>query len=76
VEGSAAGGAVDVNTRGMWGNTPLISACQYQHTKVALYLCLHGADVNAANERNNTALLYACLEVACAAVAVLCRGSV
>jgi len=53
----------DVNAIGMWGNTPLIVACQYKHTDIALLLCKQkGIDVNIVNEKGNTALLFACLE--------------
>ena len=53
----------DVNAIGMWGNTPLIVACQYKHTDIALLLCKQkGIDVNIVNEKRNTALLFACLE--------------
>ena len=53
---------MDVNHRGMWDNTPLMSACQYRHPELAMYLISAGADVNAVNERGNTALLHAALE--------------
>lgn len=53
----------DINTRGMWGNTPLIVACQYGREDVALeILKLPLVSVNASNEKGATALLYACLE--------------
>lgn len=53
---------MDVNSRGMWDNTPLICACQYRHAAVALALCEAGADVTVVNEKGNTALLHAALE--------------
>lgn len=54
--------AIDIDERGMWGNTPLLVAMQYAHEKVALAFVENGADVCAANERGATALLYACSE--------------
>jgi ankyrin repeat protein len=51
-----------VDYRGMWDNTPLMSACQYRHEACAIALIQAGANVNAVNERGNTALLHASLE--------------
>jgi ankyrin repeat protein len=54
-----------INTRGMWSSTPLITACQYGFTDIALLLLSVGKDcieVNHVNERGATALLFACLE--------------
>ena len=54
---------VDINMKGMWGNTPLIVACQYHHPEVALYLLQYSSiDVCHMNDHGVTALLYACLE--------------
>ena len=53
----------DVNKRGMWESTPLIVACQYRHSDVALALCdTPGVDIAAVNEKGATALLYAAME--------------
>lgn len=53
----------DVNEKGMWGNTPLIVACQYGHQDTALMLLEYtGVDVKHVNENGATALLFACLE--------------
>lgn len=53
----------DVNMKGMWGNTPLIAACQYGHHSVCnVLLECSGINVNAKNEKDAVALLYACLE--------------
>ena len=65
----------DVNTVGMWGNTPLIVACQYKHTDIALLLCKQkGIDVNIVNEKGNTALLFACLEGLNSVARAILRG--
>ena len=53
---------VDVNERGMWGNTPLLVATQYGHANVALVLLQAGADARAENERHATALHYSCAD--------------
>ena len=53
----------NVNSRGMWDNTPLICACQYGYTEVATILIQSNAcDVNAVNEKGCTALHHACIE--------------
>jgi uncharacterized protein len=53
----------DVNSEGMWGNTPLLVACQHRHTALALQLMqTPDIDLHRANERGNTALLVACAE--------------
>jgi hypothetical protein len=53
----------DINKRGMWGNTPIIVSCQYNHPGVCrLLLSQPGIDVSVANEKGVTALLCACLE--------------
>jgi ankyrin repeat protein len=54
---------VAINMKGMWGNTPLIVACQYHHPEVALYLLQYSSiDILHMNDHGVTALLYACLE--------------
>ena len=54
---------VDVNVTGMWGNTPLIVACQYSHKSIALLLLEQPlVDVNHINENGSGALLFASLE--------------
>jgi len=52
----------DVNAIGMWGNTPLIGACQYRHGMIAMELLGRGALVWIANEEGCTAFHHACLE--------------
>lgn len=54
--------SADIDERGMWGNTPLLVAIQYAHSKVALALIEGGADARAENERHATALHYTCAE--------------
>jgi len=61
VQESLSDGA-DINQRGMWESTPLIYACQYGNSKVALLLIESGADVNLMNEKGCTPLLYAAVE--------------
>ena len=51
-----------VNYRGMWGNTPLICACQYGASAVALLLLDSGANSGAINEHGCSALHHAALE--------------
>ena len=53
----------NVNVKGMWDNTPLICACQYGYTQVAVALLnAPDCDVNAVNEKGCTALHHACIE--------------
>lgn len=53
----------DVNARGMWNNTALITACQYNHSAVAMVLLSQSdVDVNVLNEKSASALLFACME--------------
>jgi ankyrin repeat protein len=53
----------DVNTTGMWGNTPLLAACQYNKSEIAVLCLAHsGVDVNVVNERGYTAILFASLQ--------------
>ncbi|CAJ1335405.1 unnamed protein product [Effrenium voratum] len=47
---------------GMWDNTPLLAACMYGHSEVALRLIARGADVFARNEHGATPLHYASVE--------------
>jgi ankyrin repeat protein len=51
-----------VNHRGVWGNTPLICACQYGSSAVALLLLDSGANVGVINEHGCSALHHAALE--------------
>jgi len=53
---------LDINARGMWGNTPLILACQYGYEEIALLLLSEGADFNVCNEKGARPLLYSCIE--------------
>ena len=54
---------IDINERGMWSNTPLIIACQYNHSEIALFLLEQSRiDIISMNQNGGTALLYACLE--------------
>lgn len=59
---------------GMWDNTPLLAACMYGHSEVALKLIQRNANVLARNEHGATALHYSavegCLEVTQALLAV------
>lgn len=52
---------------GMWDNTPLLAACMYGHSEVALKLIQRNANVLARNEHGASALHYSavegCLEV-------------
>ncbi|CCI42868.1 unnamed protein product [Albugo candida] len=51
-----------INYRGMWGCTPLLSACLYGQTDVAIWLLDHDADKDLCNERGVTPILLAALE--------------
>jgi len=52
----------DVNVKGMWSNTPLIAACQYNHESIVLRLLEEdGVDIHHINQRGGKALTYACL---------------
>eukprot|EP00965_Chrysotila_dentata_P232987 6199310-Pleurochrysis_carterae.AAC.1 len=53
---------VDIEHRSMWENTPLLVACHYAHSAVALELLGRGANASAVNELGCTPLLYACNE--------------
>jgi len=68
---------VDVNVRGMWENTPLITACQYGHAKIVdLLLNNESIDVNSVNEKGNSALLFAVIEgMDCVVQCLLSRGA-
>jgi len=47
----------------MWGNTPLITACQYARQDIALFLLAQDdVNINILNEKNVSALLFSCLE--------------
>ena len=47
----------------MWGNTPLLVACQYQKQEIAEYLLtMKEVDIHHLNERQASALVFACLE--------------
>lgn len=53
----------DVNMKGMWGSTPLITALQYGHSNLArLLLDVPGIDANHLNEKGAGALLFACMD--------------
>ncbi|CAK8997019.1 Ankyrin repeat domain-containing protein 50 [Durusdinium trenchii] len=64
---------------GMWDNTPLLAACMYGHSEVALKLIERGADVFARNEHRATALHYSsvegCLEVSKALLSKVEEGT-
>lgn len=54
---------ISVNHIAMWGNTPLIVACQYNRVEIADYLLQFTTiDIHIENEKNATALVYACVE--------------
>ena len=52
----------NVNSIGMWDNTPLICACQYGFDQVAGILIEAECNVNAVNEKGCTALHHAAIE--------------
>lgn len=53
----------DVNAKGMWMNTPLIVACQYNHGDIAMVLLeTPHIDFQYQNDKGASAILYACLE--------------
>mmetsp|Transcript_66770 Transcript_66770/g.145657 ORF Transcript_66770/g.145657 Transcript_66770/m.145657 type:complete len:432 (-) Transcript_66770:111-1406(-) len=52
----------NIETLGMWDNTPLLAACTYGHSEAALRLLFCGADVTKRNENGATALHYAAVE--------------
>ena len=64
----------NLELQGMWDNTPLLAACMYGHSEVALKLIQRNANVLARNEHGATALHYSavegCLEVTQALLAV------
>jgi ankyrin repeat protein len=66
---------IDVNARGQFRDTALMSACQNGHTDTVKILLAarstHGLDVNATNIANKSALMYAALSHIPATVAVL-----
>merc|ERR1712232_704254 len=47
---------------GMWDNTPLLAACMYGHSEVALRLLARKANASARNEHGATPLHYAAVE--------------
>lgn len=51
-----------IDSLGMWGNTPLITACQYGSAQVAQLLIKHGANASLVNEHGCSALHFAALE--------------
>lgn len=55
-------GDCGIDSVGMWGNTPLISACSYGFVDVAKELLKAGANATAKNEVGATALHYAAAE--------------
>lgn len=61
-ESAPTPGKVDLDERGMWGNTPLLVATQYAHAEVALALIDRGANTGLENERRATALHFSCAE--------------
>ena len=56
---AAREGKVDVNVRDERGNTPLIEAARYGHDDTAKALIDHGAEIEAKNNDNQTALMLA-----------------
>ena len=52
-------GALDVNTRGAKGWTPLIAACRGGHKAIVFWLLEKGADPNLSNAKGTTPLMYA-----------------
>ena len=65
-------GHVNLNERGMWGSTPLIVACQYGRSELAKLILDHSdidskskdnkVDIDAYNERNQSAILFSAME--------------
>lgn len=64
----------DLNERGMWNNTPLITACMYNREELAVELLSRGADPSLFNERMCTALHYAAVENYVALVKALLKA--
>ena len=60
---------LDIEHRGMWGNTPLLCAAAYGSASAAELLVSRGADCTVVNEDGSTPLMLACLEGMNAAVA-------
>ena len=58
----SAAQVVDLDERGMWGNTPLHVATQYAQPQVALALIAAGASTCLENERRATPLHFCCAE--------------
>ncbi|RHY86545.1 hypothetical protein DYB35_002266 [Aphanomyces astaci] len=62
VQSAVAASPMLLNCRGMWDSTPLLVACQYAHSDVALHLLSVGADATLVNEKRVSAVLLASLE--------------
>ncbi|ETV83867.1 hypothetical protein, variant [Aphanomyces astaci] len=62
VQSAVAASPMLLNCRGMWDSTPLLVACQYAHSDVALHLLSVGADATLVNEKHVSAVLLASLE--------------
>lgn len=59
---------LDIEHKGMWGNTPLLCACAYGCPDVADTLVKRGADCTVQNDDGASPLLLACMEGLDAAV--------
>lgn len=68
---------LDMEHKGMWGNTPLLCACAYGCPGVADALVKRGADCTVRNDDGATPLLLACMEgLDEAALGMLAHGDV
>ena len=68
---------LDMEHKGMWGNTPLLCACAYGCAGVADALVKRGADCTVVNDDGATPLLLACMEgLDAAALGMLGRDGV
>lgn len=68
---------LDMEHKGMWGNTPLLCACAYGCPGVADALVKRGADCTVRNDDGATPLLLACMEgLDAAALGMLAREGV
>ena len=68
---------LDIEHKGMWGNTPLLCACAYGCPGAADALVKRGADCTVRNDDGATPLLLACMEgLDAAALGMLAREDV
>ena len=68
---------LDIEHKGMWGNTPLLCACAYGCAEVADVLVTRGADCTVLNDDGASPLMLACMEgLERAALGMLAKGGV